>query len=83
MTAMLFTDRDKINNIYRGHSIDASYQVFVHLAKWFQWRRFKCEKIPDDRCQVMAKAHMAFRPSYLIKRFKLENLEELEFCPYP
>jgi hypothetical protein len=33
--------------------------------------------IPDDRCQVMAKAHMAFRPSYLIKRFKLENLEEL------
>jgi len=28
-------------------------------AKWFQ-RRFKCEKLTDDRRQVMAKAHMAF-----------------------
>jgi len=25
---------------YRGHSIDASYQVSVHLAKRFQRRRF-------------------------------------------
>jgi hypothetical protein len=23
-----------------GHSMDASYQVSVHLAKWFQRRRF-------------------------------------------
>jgi hypothetical protein len=28
----LLTDRDEINNIYRGHDIDASYQVSVHLA---------------------------------------------------
>jgi hypothetical protein len=27
-------------NIYRGPSIDASYQVSVHLAKRFQRRRF-------------------------------------------
>jgi hypothetical protein len=27
-------------NLYRGHSIDASYQVSVHLAKQFQRRRF-------------------------------------------
>jgi hypothetical protein len=27
--------------IYRGHDIDASYQVSVHLAKRFQRRRFK------------------------------------------
>jgi hypothetical protein len=27
-------------NLHRGHSIDASYQVSVHLAKWFQRRRF-------------------------------------------
>jgi hypothetical protein len=26
--------------IYRGPTIDASYQVSVHLAKWFQRRRF-------------------------------------------
>jgi len=28
----LLTDRDKISNLYRGTSIDASYQVSVHLA---------------------------------------------------
>jgi len=27
-----------MSNIYRGPSIDASYQVAVHLAKWFQKR---------------------------------------------
>jgi hypothetical protein len=30
-----------MSNLYRGPSIDASYQVSVHLAKWFQRRRFK------------------------------------------
>jgi hypothetical protein len=29
-----------MSNIYRGPSIDASYQVLVHLAKRFQRRRF-------------------------------------------
>jgi hypothetical protein len=29
-----------MNNLYRGPSIDASYQVSVHLAKLFQRRRF-------------------------------------------
>jgi hypothetical protein len=32
----LLTDRDKMSNLYRGPSIDASYQVPVHLAKQFQ-----------------------------------------------
>jgi hypothetical protein len=27
----LLTDRDEISNLYRGPSIDASYQVSVHL----------------------------------------------------
>jgi hypothetical protein len=116
-------DRDEMSNLYRGPSIDASYQVSVHLAKrfrrrtflkigqsetittwpnepklgrkhlwkvldkdcsihpdpltnmaatddscfwWadlakeFQRRRLKCEKLTDDRRQVMAKAHIAF-----------------------
>ena len=48
--------------LYRGPSIDASYQVSVHLAEGFQRRRLKCEKLTDDGCQVMAlaKAHIAF-----------------------
>jgi hypothetical protein len=32
-------DRDKMSNLYRGPSIDAFYQVSVHLAKRFQRRR--------------------------------------------
>ena len=40
--------------------IDASYQVSVYLAKRFQRRRLKCEKLTDDRRQVMANAHIAF-----------------------
>ena len=36
----LLMDRDRMSNLYRGPSIDASYQVSVHLAMWFQMRRF-------------------------------------------
>jgi hypothetical protein len=53
-------DRDKISNLYKGPSIDASYQVSLHLAEGFQRRRLKYEKLTDDKCQVMAKAHIAF-----------------------
>jgi hypothetical protein len=48
----LLLDRDKMSNLYRGPSIDASYQVSVHLAKRFQRRRLKCEKLKDDRRQM-------------------------------
>jgi len=47
-----------MNNLNREPSIDASYQVSVHLAKRFQRRRLKCEKLTDDGRQVMAKAHI-------------------------
>jgi hypothetical protein len=33
-------------------SIDASYTVSVHLAKWFQGKRLKCEKLTEDGRQV-------------------------------
>jgi hypothetical protein len=33
-------DQNEMSNIYRGSSIDASYQVSDHLAKRFQKRRF-------------------------------------------
>jgi hypothetical protein len=36
----LKTDQDKMYNLYRGPSIDASYQVSVYLAKWFKRKRF-------------------------------------------
>ena len=56
----LLMDRDEISILYREPSIDASYQVSVHLAEGFQRRRLKYEKLTDDGRQVMAKAHIAF-----------------------
>ena len=56
----LLMDRDEMSNLYRGPSIDASYQVSLPLAEGFQRKRLKCENITDDGCQVMAKAHIAF-----------------------
>jgi hypothetical protein len=42
-------DWNKMSNLYKGPSIDASYQVSVHLAEGFQRRRLKCEKLIDDK----------------------------------
>jgi hypothetical protein len=41
-------DRDEMSNLYRGPSIDDSYQVSVNLAEGFQRRRLKCEKLTDN-----------------------------------
>jgi len=49
-----------MSNLYRGPSIDASYHVSDQLALRFRRRRLKCEKLMDDGCRVMAKAHTAF-----------------------
>jgi hypothetical protein len=49
-----------MSNHYRRPSIDAAYQVSIHLAEGFQRRRLKCEKLTDDGRRVMAKAHIAF-----------------------
>ena len=53
-------DRDEMSTLYREPSIDASYQISDQLALRFQRRRLKCEKLTDDGCQVMVKAHIAF-----------------------
>ena len=53
-------DQDEMSNLYRGPSIDASYQASVHFPEGFQRRKLKCEKLTDDGRQVMAKAHIAF-----------------------
>ena len=52
-------DQDEMSKLDRGPSIDASYQVSVHLAKGFQRRRLKCEKLTDHRRRT-PKAHVAF-----------------------
>jgi hypothetical protein len=45
----LLTDRDEMSNLYRGPSIDASYQVSVHFVKRFQrWRFLKIGQ-PETR----------------------------------
>ena len=47
----LITDRDKMSNLHRGHSIDASYQVSLHLAKRFQRRRiYRNQPIRNKNC---------------------------------
>ena len=47
----LITDQDEMSNLYTGPAIDASYQVSVHLAKWFQRRRFfRNQPIRNKNC---------------------------------
>jgi hypothetical protein len=47
----LLMDRDEMSNLYRGSPIDASYQISVHLAKWFQRRRFfRNQPIRNKNC---------------------------------
>jgi hypothetical protein len=45
VVAMFVNGSDKMSNLYREPSIDASYQVSVHMAEGFQRRRLKCEKL--------------------------------------
>ena len=47
----LLMDWDEMSTLYRGSPIDTSYQVSVHLAKWFQRRRFKkIQPIRNKNC---------------------------------
>ena len=43
-------------SLYRGPSIDASYQVSVHLVKRFQRRRFK--KIGQSETRIACGGHV-------------------------
>jgi hypothetical protein len=56
------TTHTSLSPIQRGFVLGfVNYKpVSVHLAEGFQRRRLKCEKLTDDGCQVMAKAHIAF-----------------------
>jgi hypothetical protein len=52
----LLMDRDEMSNLHRGPSIDASYQVSVHLAQWFQRRRFI--KIVQSETRIACGGHV-------------------------
>jgi hypothetical protein len=52
----LLTDWDEMSNLYRGPSIDISYQVSVHLAKQFQRRRFL--KIGQSETRIACGGHV-------------------------
>jgi hypothetical protein len=49
-------DQDEMSILYRGPSIDASYQVSVHLAKWFQRRIFL--KIGQSETRIACGGHV-------------------------
>jgi hypothetical protein len=51
----LLTDRDEMSNLHKGHSIDDSYEVSVHLAKQFQ-RRFL--KISQSETRIACGGHV-------------------------
>jgi hypothetical protein len=51
----LLMDRDEMSNLYRGPAIDASYQVLVHLATWFQRRRLT--KIGQSETRIAYGGH--------------------------
>jgi hypothetical protein len=45
-----------MSNLYRGHSIDASYQVSVHLAKQFQRRKYL--EIDQSETRIVCDGHV-------------------------
>jgi hypothetical protein len=57
-----------MSNLYRGPSIDASYQVSVHLVKRFQRRTFFFRNLP------IRNKNCLWRPCLLMDRDKLCNL---------
>jgi hypothetical protein len=56
MVVMFLTDQDEKSNLYRGPSIDTSYQVLVHLAKQFQRRRFL--EIDQSKTRIACGSHV-------------------------
>ena len=53
---VLITNRDEISNLYRGTSIDASYQFSVHLGNQFQRRRLI--EIDQSKTRIACGGHV-------------------------
>ena len=52
----LITDPNEMSNNYSGPSIDASYELSVQLAMWFQRRRLK--KIGQLETRIACDGHV-------------------------
>ena len=61
-------DRDKMNNLYRELSIDASYQVSDHLGMRFQRRGFLEIDVPFRNKSRL------WQPCLLMDRDEMRNL---------
>jgi hypothetical protein len=63
----LSMDQEEMSNLNRGPSIDPANQASVHLAKWFQRRRFfRNRPIRNNNC--------LWRPCLLTDQDKIRNL---------
>ena len=67
----LFTDRDKMSNLYRGPSIYVSYQVSVHMIEGFQRRILKCEKLTDETTDAKS-SHCLWQGELITKRHSFQ-----------
>ena len=79
MAAMFVNGSELSQHFNRGPSIDAPYQVSVHLAEGFQRGRLQCEKFTDDGRQVMTKAHIAFELKTNLKTNVFLNCSSLSW----
>ena len=67
MVTMFVNRSGRNEHLYRGPSIDASYQVLAHLVKRFQRRRFfRHRPIRNKNCR--------WQPCLLADRDKMSNL---------
>ena len=66
----LLPDQDEMRKLFKGPYIDASYQVWLHLAQWFQRRRLKCGKVNGQRTPSDDKGSHGLWPGEVIKKQK-------------
>jgi hypothetical protein len=60
-------DREEMSNLYKGPSIDASYQVSVHLAKTVSEEK-------NLKNQPIRNKNRLWRPCLLLDRDEMSNL---------
>jgi hypothetical protein len=48
-----------MSKLYKGPSIDAAYQVSIHLAKRFQIRREDCLEINQSETRIPGGSHVS------------------------
>ena len=72
----LLSDRDEMKKLYKGPSIDAPYQILIHLAKQFQRRRFLMY-------QPIRNKNHPWRPCLLMDPNQMSNLYKVPFIDAP